>query len=97
MPTDKNKNKGKKKPAKAKNPRGKSQQLSDKLARQVAKGKMTYSEARKAQRKQDSVAMSKKTVTRKTRSSSQNLPSKRRKSPAKYKLDRKGDIKRYKK
>jgi hypothetical protein len=72
------------------------QQISDARARAVAKGKMTWNEARKQQRAQDSTTMVTRTkVGKKVRSSSENLPSKRKYTKAKHKRDNKGNIVAY--
>lgn len=67
------------------------QQLSDKLASRVSKGKLTYAQARKKQRAQDSVASRTTHVATKTRSSSQGLASKRTYKKAKFKIDKHGN------
>lgn len=82
-------------PRRAANPRGNSQQLSDSLARQVARRRLTYDQAAKVQQKQDSIAMSKRKVNRTVRPSSQGLPTLRASGAAKYRLNRSGNIKRY--
>ena len=72
------------------------QQISDARARQVAKGKMTWNEARKQQRAQDSTKMvTIKKVGTKVSGSSENLPSKRKYKKAQFKRDNKGNVKAY--
>jgi hypothetical protein len=72
------------------------QQLSDKLASQVAKKRLTYEQASEMQKSQDSAYMSKShKVGTKTRGSSQNLPSKRKYKDASYKIDKSGNMKAY--
>lgn len=82
--------------AKADNPRANTQQLSDRLAKRVASGRMSYDDARKAQNSQDSKRMSQaRKVGTQTQGSSQNTVSKRTYKDAKYKLDNNGNIKAY--
>tara|TARA_R110000851_G_scaffold291462_3_gene445823 strand:- start:9201 stop:9491 length:291 start_codon:yes stop_codon:yes gene_type:complete len=83
--------KKKKKPAAKKTTVKRGQQLSDKLAKSVIKGKMTYAGARKVQRKQDSVASLTTRVGKKTKGSSQSLGSKRKYTKAKFKIDKRGN------
>ena len=69
------------------------QQISDSRARQVAKGKMTWNEARKQQRAQDSTKMvTIKKVGTQTSGSSENTTSKRKYKKAEFKRDRNGNI-----
>jgi len=72
-----------------------SQQLSDRLAKRVSGGKMTYDDARKVQRHEDSIASKTSRVGRKVSGSSQGLPSKRKYTKAKFKIDNKGNKKAY--
>jgi len=88
------KSKGKK-TAKAKSSLSDTQQVSDKLAKKVASGQMSYRQASKIQRKNDSVALGKKTISKVTRTSSQGLPTKRKTVAAKHKRGKDGNIKRY--
>ena len=72
------------------------QQISDKRAKAVASGKMTYNEARKAQRAQDSTTMATvKQVGRKTEGSSQNTASKREYKKASFSRGKDGNVKAY--
>jgi hypothetical protein len=67
------------------------QQLSDKRASLVAKGKLTYDQAM-ARDKADDAKKSRTTkVGTETRGSSQNLPSKRSYKKAEFKLDKNGN------
>lgn len=70
------------------------QQISDKRASQVAKGKMTWNEARKQQRAQDSTKMATvKQVGHKTSGSSQNTSSKRKYTKASFSRGKDGNVK----
>ena len=72
------------------------QQISDKLVREVSGGKMSYRQAMKKQRKSDSTSMVNNTKVNKTvRTSSQGLPTKRKAVKARHKRDNKGNIKAY--
>jgi len=70
------------------------QQISDKRASQVAKGKMTWNEARKAQRAQDSTTMATiKKVGKKTSGGSQGTVSKRSYKKATFSRGKSGNVK----
>jgi len=71
-------------------------QISDKRAREVFKGKMTWNEARKQQRAQDSTTMVTRTkVATKVSGSSQGLPSKSKYTKSRFKRGNDGNIKPY--
>lgn len=67
------------------------QQLSDSLARSVSKGKMTYAEARKLQKERDDKVGKTKKVYKTVRTASKGLPSKRKSSKARFRIDRNGN------
>ena len=96
--TDPKKKKATKKKTSAydKSSHSKSQQISDKLARKVARGEMSYSQARRRQRKADSTTMAtKKKVNKTVRTSSEGLPTKRKGVKARYKRDKHGNVVAY--
>ena len=64
-----------------------SQQLSDALARKVSKGTLTYAQAQKIQKERDAKVGKTTKVYKTTRTSSAGLPSKRKATKARYKID----------
>jgi hypothetical protein len=73
----------------------KSQQLSDRLISKVAKGKMSYAEARKQQDSADAAKRRTKKVGRKTSAGSASTVTKRKYNKAKFKRDRHGNLVAY--
>ena len=72
------------------------QQISDKRARMVSQGKMTWNEARKQQRAQDSTKLVSGTrVGKMTSGSSQDTTTKRKYKKASYKRGNDGNIQAY--
>lgn len=67
-----------------------SQQLSDKRASMVSKGKLTRAQAEEADRADDAKVSKIVSVSSKVRGSSQNLPSKSKTTKANFKLDNRG-------
>lgn len=80
---------------KKRNESAKTQQVNDRLIKQVASGKMTYEEARKRQDEMDAKKLAVQKVGYTTKGSSQNLGSKRTYKDAEFRRNNKGNLEAY--